>query len=74
MYALILSQPDLKTTCGINGNYTGRYIHWGVREHAMASISNGLAAYNKGTILPVTSTFFMFYIVGVPQQLVQAKD
>ncbi|EON64397.1 transketolase [Coniosporium apollinis CBS 100218] len=54
--------PDLKTACGINGDYSGRYIHWGIREHAMASISNGLAAYNKGTILPVTSTFFMFYI------------
>lgn len=55
--------PDLRTTCGINGDYTGRYIHWGIREHAMASISNGLAAFNKGTILPVTSSFFMFYIV-----------
>ncbi|KAK4234467.1 dihydroxyacetone synthase [Achaetomium macrosporum] len=55
--------PSLKTTCGINGNYFGRYIHWGIREHAMASISNGLAAYNKGTILPITSSFFMFYIV-----------
>lgn len=29
----------------------------------MAAISNGLAAYNKGTILPVTSSFFMFYLV-----------
>ncbi|KMK58568.1 dihydroxy-acetone synthase, putative [Aspergillus fumigatus Z5] len=54
--------PELKTTCGLNGNYTGRYIHWGIREHAMASISNGLAAFNKGTILPITSSFFMFYI------------
>ncbi|OBU00122.1 hypothetical protein VE01_01891 [Pseudogymnoascus verrucosus] len=58
--------PDLKTTCGINGDYTGRYIHWGIREHAMASISNGLAAFNKGTILPITSTFFMFYIYAAP--------
>ena len=55
--------PGLQTACGINGDYTGRYIHWGIREHAMASISNGLAAFNKGTILPVTSSFFMFYIV-----------
>ncbi|KAF4220911.1 hypothetical protein CNMCM8980_005336 [Aspergillus fumigatiaffinis] len=54
--------PELKTTCGLNGDYTGRYIHWGIREHAMASISNGLAAFNKGTILPITSSFFMFYI------------
>lgn len=29
----------------------------------MASISNGLAAFGKGTILPVTSSFFMFYMV-----------
>lgn len=29
----------------------------------MASISNGLAAFGKGTILPVTSSFLMFYIV-----------
>ncbi|EED17667.1 dihydroxy-acetone synthase, putative [Talaromyces stipitatus ATCC 10500] len=58
--------PDLKTTCGINGDYSGRYIHWGIREHAMAAISNGLAAFNKGTILPVTSTFFMFYIYAAP--------
>ena len=58
--------PNLKTSCGINGDYMGRYIHWGIREHAMASISNGLAAFNKGTILPVTSTFFMFYIYAAP--------
>ncbi|CAI6093720.1 unnamed protein product [Clonostachys chloroleuca] len=58
--------PDLRTTAGINGTYQGRYIHWGIREHAMASISNGLAAYQKGTILPVTSSFFMFYIYAAP--------
>ena len=58
--------PDLKTSCGINGDYSGRYIHWGIREHAMASISNGLAAFNKGTIVPVTSSFFMFYIYAAP--------
>jgi len=28
----------------------------------MASVSSGLAAYQRGTILPITSTFFMFYI------------
>jgi len=58
--------PDVRPACGINGNYTGRYIHWGIREHAMASVSNGLAAYNRGTILPVTSSFFMFYIYAAP--------
>lgn len=58
--------PDLRPTCGITGDYSGRYIHWGVREHAMAAISNGLAAYSKGTILPVTSSFFIFYIYAAP--------
>ena len=53
--------PELSTTCGINGDYSGRYLHYGVREHAMCAISNGLAAYSPGTILPVTSSFFMFY-------------
>jgi dihydroxyacetone synthase len=41
---------------------TGRYIRYGIREHAMAAISNGLAAYNPGTFLPITATFFMFYL------------
>jgi dihydroxyacetone synthase len=59
-------QPDLKPSCGLNGNYTGRYIHWGIREHAMASITNGLSAFHKGTFLPVTSTFFMFYLYAAP--------
>ncbi|KFY85071.1 hypothetical protein V500_08727 [Pseudogymnoascus sp. VKM F-4518 (FW-2643)] len=58
--------PTLKTVCGINGNYGGRYIHYGIREHAMASIANGLAAFNRGTIIPVTSSFFMFYLYAAP--------
>ncbi|KAL9082869.1 MAG: hypothetical protein Q9165_008754 [Trypethelium subeluteriae] len=58
--------PSLKTTSGPNGDYTGRYIHYGIREHVMASISNGLAAYAPRTILPVTSSFFMFYIYAAP--------
>ncbi|OQE26817.1 hypothetical protein PENSTE_c005G08861 [Penicillium steckii] len=58
--------PDLRTNCNINGNYSGRYIHWGVREHAMAAVSNGLAAYAPNTIIPVTSSFFMFYLYAAP--------
>lgn len=65
--------PDLRTSCGINGDYSGRYIHWGIREHAMVSISNGIAAFSKGTILPVTSTFFMFYIVSSNRILTRKK-
>ncbi|EOA86549.1 uncharacterized protein SETTUDRAFT_153361 [Exserohilum turcica Et28A] len=58
--------PDLKTTCGITGNYSGRYIHYGVREHAMAAVSNGLAAFAPNTFIPVTSSFFMFYLYAAP--------
>ncbi|KAI1334581.1 putative transketolase [Xylariaceae sp. FL0016] len=58
--------PDLKTQCGINGDYTGRYIHYGVREHAMCAIANGLAAFAPDTIVPVTSSFFMFYLYAAP--------
>ncbi|PSN65243.1 transketolase [Corynespora cassiicola Philippines] len=58
--------PDLKTTCGITGNYSGRYIHYGVREHAMAAISNGLAAFAPNTFVPITSSFFMFYLYAAP--------
>ncbi|KAF7114688.1 hypothetical protein CNMCM5793_009639 [Aspergillus hiratsukae] len=58
--------PELRTTCGINGNYTGGHIHYGVREHAMCAISNGLAAFAPNTIIPVTSSFFMFYLYAAP--------
>jgi dihydroxyacetone synthase len=43
-------------------NYQGRYIRNGIREHAMASVANGMAAYSPGAFLPITATFFMFYI------------
>lgn len=32
----------------------------------MAAIANGLAAFNPGTFLPVTSSFFMFYLYAAP--------
>ncbi|KAG8531025.1 uncharacterized protein KY384_004382 [Bacidia gigantensis] len=54
--------PNLETVCGLSGDYTGRYLHCGIREHAMTSIANGLTAFNPGTIIPVTSGFFLFYI------------
>ncbi|KAJ4155481.1 hypothetical protein LMH87_000722 [Akanthomyces muscarius] len=40
------------------GDYSGRYVRYGVREHAMGAILNGLAAY--GTILPYAGTFLNF--------------
>ncbi|MGH7210966.1 MAG: transketolase family protein, partial [Acetobacteraceae bacterium] len=40
------------------GNYAGRYIHYGIREHGMAACANGLALH--GGIIPYTGTFFIF--------------
>ena len=40
------------------GDWSGRYIRYGVREHAMAGIMNGLSAY--GTIIPFGGTFLNF--------------
>lgn len=40
------------------GDYAGRYVRYGVREHGMGGIMNGLAAY--GTILPYGGTFLNF--------------
>jgi transketolase len=37
---------------------TGRNIHFGVREHAMAGIANGIAYH--GGLRPFTATFFAF--------------
>ncbi len=38
--------------------YAGRIIHYGVREHAMGTVSNGLALH--GGIRPFASTFLTF--------------
>ena len=39
------------------GSYAGRNIHFGVREHAMGSIANGLSV---SKLRPFTATFFNF--------------
>ncbi len=40
------------------GNYQGRYIRFGVREHGMASAMNGMALH--GGIIPYGGTFLVF--------------
>ena len=40
------------------GKFKGNYIHYGVREHAMASIMNGLALHSN--IIPYGGTFLVF--------------
>ncbi|PWN17803.1 putative transketolase [Microstroma glucosiphilum] len=46
------------------GDYSGRYIRYGVREHAMGAIMNGLHAY--GLHIPTSGTFlnFVSYAIG----------
>ena len=39
-------------------NYGGRYIHYGVREHAMAAAMNGMALH--GGLIPYGGTFLVF--------------
>ncbi|MGN7678141.1 MAG: transketolase [Anaplasma sp.] len=40
------------------GNFDASYIHYGVREHAMAACMNGMALY--GGIIPYGGTFLVF--------------
>jgi transketolase len=40
------------------GNYAGRYIHFGIREHGMGAAANGIAVH--GGVIPYTGTFFVF--------------
>ncbi len=39
-------------------NFNGNYIHYGVREHGMAAVMNGLALYSN--IIPYGGTFLIF--------------
>ena len=39
-------------------NFNGNYLHYGVREHGMAAVMNGLALY--GGLIPYGGTFLIF--------------
>lgn len=39
-------------------DYSGRYVRYGIREHAMASMMNGMALY--GGVIPYGGTFLVF--------------
>ena len=64
---LIQGAADLSTSTSTNlvdlgiverGDYSGRNIYYGVREHAMGAITNGLTAH--GGWRPTSATFFTF--------------
>ena len=40
------------------GDFSGTYIHYGVREHAMCAIMNGIALH--GNLIPYGGTFLIF--------------
>ncbi|HRJ60725.1 MAG TPA: transketolase [Azospirillaceae bacterium] len=46
-------QPDVKP-----GDYAGRYIRYGIREHGMAAIMNGMTLH--GGVIPYAGTFMQF--------------
>jgi len=55
--------PSTKTLMAGAGDFTpedhsGRNMHFGIREHAMGSIANGMARH--GGVIPYTSTFMVF--------------
>jgi len=49
---------NLQGSAGGGWSYAGRNLHFGVREHAMGAIANGLAVH--GGVIPFTATFFTF--------------
>jgi transketolase len=49
---------DIQGSAGGGWSYRGRNLHFGVREHAMGAIVNGLAAH--GALLPYGATFLIF--------------
>lgn len=49
---------DQQGSDGGGWSFAGRNLHFGVREHAMGAIANGLAAH--GGCLPYTATFLVF--------------
>jgi transketolase len=65
LYNIIIGSADLceSTKMLIESNYitkynfSGKYIHFGIRENAMAAISNGLSTFG---FIPIISTFLVF--------------
>ena len=49
---------DIQGASGGPWNYTGRNVHFGIREHGMGAIVNGMAAH--GGVIPFSATFLTF--------------
>ena len=53
-----LPREDEQGSDGGGWSFAGRNVHFGVREHAMAAIANGMAAH--GGVVPFGATFLIF--------------
>ena len=51
------SNKTMVPTILSKNDFTGKYIHYGVREHSMCAIANGISTFG---ILPIVSTFLVF--------------
>jgi transketolase len=47
----------IKTNIINKDNFNGKYLHYGIRDHAMTSIANRMSTYE---IIPIVSTFLVF--------------
>jgi transketolase len=56
---IIIGSADLgeSNKTFVKTDIIGKYLHYGIREHAMCSIANGISTYD---IIPVVSTFLVF--------------
>ncbi|MDH3973975.1 MAG: transketolase [Deltaproteobacteria bacterium] len=53
------TKTDIKGSPSIaKGDFTGKNIHFGIREHAMGAMMNGMAVYDG--LIPYGSTFLVF--------------
>jgi transketolase len=52
------NKTDLEGAGGMGPDEVGRNLHYGIREHAMGAISNGLALH--GGLRPFAATFLIF--------------
>ncbi|MCE5257055.1 MAG: transketolase, partial [Spirochaetaceae bacterium] len=52
------ADPSGQSVVFTKDNPKGRYIHFGIREHGMAAVANGLALY--GGLRPFVATFLVF--------------
>jgi transketolase len=54
----VIPGADTQGSAGGGWSYAGRNLHFGVREHAMGAIANGMAAH--GGVIPYGATFLIF--------------